>query len=423
MDSEISAYVDEIMSVLGDEGISREDIEKEFKRFIEFGVPPEQAKRSLIRKFGGKKITRKFLKDVKPNEQSINIVCKIITKNTREINVKGEAKTIYYGMLADETAVLPFTSWRPDFPAEKGDVVEIRNAYSREWQGTVQINIGERTGIKKLDEGDIPNIQQDVKKCKIKDVYSTFGPIEIEAKILSISEKEVETDGTKKKVFSGVLGDDTGKAQFTAWHDFNLKEGDVVRIKGCYAKFWRGIPQIVFDERSTVDKLKEDISVGSLSVPLHKLVEMRGGIDVTTEGTVIEIKENSGYVERCPECNRLIKNGECSVHGKVKGVADLRLKMIVDDGCAGVSAIANREVTEKLIDMNLSDCKKIIKDGGEEELLDIIRKKLLTKKLRLRGNAFGDEFGTTLIIKEAAVVNVDIQREAQQFLQMVEGER
>ena len=423
MDRGISAYIDEILSALGDEGVSREEIEKEFKRFIEYGVPPEQAKKSIIRKFGGKKITRKFLKDVKPNEQSINIICKIITKNTKEINVKGKDRIIYYGMLGDETAVLPFTSWRSDFPAEKGDIVEIRNAYSREWQGTIQINIGERTDIKKLDETEMPETYHEVKKCKIKDIYSTFGPVEIKAKILSISEKEIETDGTKKKVFSGILGDETGKAQFTAWHDFDLREGDVVRIKECYAKFWRGIPQIVFDERSTVEKLKEDMSTGSLSVPLYRLVEMRGGIDIVTEGTVIEIKEKSGYVERCPECNRLIKNGECSVHGKVKGVDDLRLKMIVDDGCAGVSAIANREVTEKLIGMTLSDCKKIVKSGGEEELLDIIKKKLITKRLRLRGNAFGDEFGTTLIIKDADVVEVDIPNEAQQLLQMVEGER
>lgn len=423
MRDEISSYIDEIVSALGDEGVSREVIEKEFKKFIEYGVPPYQAKRSLIRKFGGKKVTRKFLNDIKPDEQNLNLICKIITKNVKEINAKGETKIVYYGLLGDETGVLPFTSWKSNFPFEKGDIVEIRNAYSREWQGTIQINIGDRTTVRKVEEKEFSEICHEPKKCRVIDLYNAFGPIEIKGKILSISEREVETDGVKKKVFSGILGDETGKAQFTAWHDFDLHEGEVIWIRGCYAKFWKGIPQVVFDERSDVKKLTEDIEVGSLLVPLYKLVEMRGAIDVSTEGTIIEVKENSGYVERCPECNRLIKDNECSIHGKVKGVADLRLKMVIDDGFAGIGAIANREITEKLLGLTLSECKKIVKEEGVESLLDIIRKKLLTRRIKVRGNAFGDEFGTTLIIKDAEIVDVDVKKEAQQLLQTLEGER
>ena len=52
-----------------------------------------------------------------------------------------------------------------------------------------------------------------------------------------------------------------------------------------------------------MEKLSEEMKVSSPTLPLYKLVEMRGGIDVTTEGTVIEIRDGSGYVERCPECN------------------------------------------------------------------------------------------------------------------------
>lgn len=424
MEDDISSYVDEILSALGDDtDLSRDEVEREFKRFLEYGVPPDQAKRSLVKRYGKDKVSRKALKDVKPNERGLCLVCKVITKNVKEISIRGENRIIYYGLLADDTAVLPFTSWKSNFPADKGDVIEIRNAYSREWQGNVQINIGERTSVKKLDEDNLPDLFQEPKRCKIIDIYNSFGPLEIKAKILSISRREVDVDGVKRKVFSGVLGDDTGKAQFSAWHDFDLNEGDVVRISGCYARFWKGIPQIVFDERSTVEKLSEEMKVSSPTLPLYKLVEMRGGIDVTTEGTVIEIKDGSGYVERCPECNRLMRNGECRIHGKIKGMADLRLKIVVDDGFGGIGVILNRELTEKIIGKDLEECKKIVEEKGKDFLLEEIKKSLLVKRLKLRGNALGDEFGTTLIAKDVDVLEEDIKKGAEDLLRILEGER
>ena len=39
--------------------------------------------------------------------------------------MKGEPRTIFYGILADESGSIPFTAWH-DFNIEKGDVVEIR---------------------------------------------------------------------------------------------------------------------------------------------------------------------------------------------------------------------------------------------------------------------------------------------------------
>lgn len=424
MEDDVSSYIEEIIAALGDDlEISKEEIEEEFRRFLEYGVPPEQAKKSLVKKFGKDKIDRRLLKDIKPNEKNLSLVCKVITKNVREISVRGENRTIYYGLLADESAVLPFTAWRSNFPADKGDVIEIRNAYSREWQGNVQINMGERTGIKKLEENVLPEISKEPKKCKIVDIYNTFGPIEIKAKILSISEREVEIEGAKRKIFSGILGDETGKAQFTAWQDFDLKEGDTVKLTGCYARFWKGIPQIVIDERVKLEKSSKDIEVESPDLPLHKLVEMKGGIDVSTEGTIIEIMESSGYIERCPECNRLIRNNECRIHGKVKGEADLRLKLVIDNGFAGIGVIVGRELTEKLIGKTLDDCKKIIKKDGEGKLLEEIKNMLLTKRIKLRGNAFGDEYGTILIARDAELLEENIKEEAERLLQLLEAER
>ncbi|HEC94399.1 MAG TPA: DNA-binding protein [Thermoplasmatales archaeon] len=425
MADDISSYIDDIVAIIGeDTEVEREDLEKEFRRFLEYGVPPDQAKKTLVKKFtNGRKVAeRKRLDEIKPNESSVNLLCRIVTINPKEVNVRGESKKIFYGLLGDESGIAPFTSWTSSLPVEKGDVVEINNAYTREWQGVVQVNFGERTVVKKVEDSRLPEISYEPKPYKIADLHTAFGEVEVTAKILDVSEKDVEVNGEKKRVYVGMLGDETGKAQYTAWHDFKLKKGDVVRIVGGYTRFWKGIPQLTFDERAKVEKVAKEIEVSSQKIPLHKLVERRGGLDVSVEGTVIEIRDGSGFIERCPECNRLIQNGECRIHGKVKGVSDLRAKIVVDDGTAGIGAVIGRDLTERLIGKSLEECKDIVSKKGVDAVMELLEKSLAAKRVSLRGNALGDEYGTTLIAREAEVVNQDIRKEATVLLQEMEGE-
>ncbi len=413
MKDNISSYVEDILLTIGEDAeVDREEIEKEFRRFMEYGVPPDQAKSTLLKKFSGGKKTRELLSDIKPNESSVNILCRVITLNPKDVTIKGEKKRIFYGLLGDESAVVPFTSWSSSFPADKGDVIEVMNAYTKEWQGNMQINFGTRTTIKKVEDERLPNISYEPKKCKIEDLSASFGPVEIVAKVLDVSEREVEVDRVKKKVFFGTIGDETGKAQYTAWYDFNLKKGDIIHMSGGYVRSWKGIPQLIFDEKAELKKIDQQIEVLSPNIPIYKLVERRGGIDIGVEGTVIEIMEGSGYIERCPECKRPLRDGECKIHGKVKGIADLRAKLVVDDGTGGINVVVGRELTEKLIGKNLEECKKIVENQGKDAMLEIMKKMLLSKVLFLRGNALGDEYGTTLIARDAELVDIDIHKEA-----------
>jgi replication factor A1 len=303
---------------------------------------------------------------------------------------------------------------------EKGDVIEIKNAYTREWQDTIRVNFGERTTLKKVEEDKLPEISYQPKPCKIADLRNTFGPVEVTVKVLEISKRDIDMEGEKREVFSGRIGDETGKAQFTAWHDFDLKKGEVINISGGYARFWKGIPQLVFDERAEVKKVDKKIEVSSEKIPLHKLVEGRGGLDVAVEGTVIEIRDGSGYIERCPECKRVIQNGECRIHGKVRSVPDLRAKVIVDDGTAGIGVIIGRGLTEKLIGKDLEECREIASGKGNEEVLKLLEKSLLTRVIFLRGNAIGDEYGTTLIAREAELIEKNPKEEVTNLLHRVE---
>ena len=431
---DLKTHIDDILNVLDDDSekkVSRKNLETELKKFLEYGVPVDQAKQTLIKKFSGdttftsspSSSERTLITDLQPNAYSVNLLCRVITINPKEITVKGENKKIFYGIIGDESGTIPFTAWN-ELDVEKGDTIKVSNAYTREWQGTVQLNFGDRVSIEKTDEDKLPDSAFKPKEFKIKDLRSGLVAIEVVAQVLELDKRETEVDGAKKKVFSGVIGDETGKAQFTSWHDFKLKKGDVIKISGGYIKSWKGIPQLTFDEKATVEKLDKSKLSGEIQtqkIPLHMLVERHGALDIEAEGTVMEIRSGSGLIMRCPECDRVLWNDECKIHGKVEGKSDIRIKLVVDDGTGAVSAIIGRELTEKLLGKTLEECEKLVEDSKDENaLVDEMNKLLFTHKINVQGNALGDNFGTTIIAKEAKLVDVDIDREAKKISQYLE---
>jgi replication factor A1 len=421
----IEQQIDDILEALRETSgkeVSRDDLEKELKKFLEYGVPPDHAKQTLVKKYGGGfkqslSSERSLVVDLKANQQSVHLLCRVVSVNPRDITVKGETRKIYYGILGDESGTIQFTAWK-DFELEKGAVVEITNAYTKEWQGSVKVNFGDRTKVSQTDASELPEISIEPREYKVRELRGGLSSIEVTARILEVKDRDVDISGQKKKVFSGMLGDETGKAQFTAWHDFKLKEGAVVKITGGYVKSWKGIPQVTFDEKAKVEKLdankiaKKDIQ--PQKIPLAELVEKNGAVDVEVEGTVIEIRKGSGFVQRCPECNRVLQEGSCMVHGAVQGKADMRMKLVLDDGTGSVSAILGKELTEKLLGKTMKE------SSSDEGLLEEMNSVLFGHRISLQGNALGDQFGVTVIARDANRVDFNVAVEAERLFQDLE---
>ncbi|KAA0001370.1 MAG: hypothetical protein FE048_05565 [Thermoplasmata archaeon] len=130
MEIDIEEAIDEILESID---VDRETVEKDLRKFLDYGVPLEHAKQAVINKYGSV-VKEKKLKDIKVNERNIITVAKVIAIDEREVEVRGEKRKIYRGLLGDETAILPFTAWK-DFGLQKGDVIKIRNAMHRAVNG------------------------------------------------------------------------------------------------------------------------------------------------------------------------------------------------------------------------------------------------------------------------------------------------
>ena len=419
---DLKTHVQDIISLLGenaDDKVSADTVENELEKFLEYGVPLDQAKQTLLKKFGGGSVAaaaseRTVLSSLKPDQRQVKVIAQVLSVNPKEITVRGENRQIFYGLLGDESGTVPFTAWE-EIDAEKGDILQISNAYTREWQGAVQLNISQRSRIEKKDKNALPKDTFEPKKQKISDLHAGIGTVELNAVILEVSDRKVTIDDKEKTVFSGVLGDETGKAQFTAWYDYKLKKGDTVHINGASVKSWRGIAQVNFDEDATVKKLKKDaIAVESVPVPLvplYEIVERDGAYDIKIEGRVIDIQSGSGFILRCPECNRMIQDGSCQIHGEVEGIPDLRVKCVVDDGNGSVNAVFDRKASESILGKTLQDCKEM----KTNQLQGLIIESLFAQKMQLRGNALNDNFGTTFITSEVKIIEMNVEEEAKKL--------
>jgi replication factor A1 len=437
-DNEIAPHVDDIARVLKDK-VEVEEIEKELRQYLtEYRIPLGTAKQMLVKKYGGtpSKLglgVEKKLNELSPNEPSVDLLCRLVSVNHKEVDVGGEKKKIVYGILGDQTATVPFTAWEVSgWTFQKGDVIRVQNAYTKEWKGQPQINFGDRTAVKMEEKDALPKFTSQPlshpMNCTVKDLRDGIGNVSIKARVLSVEPRTVNVQGEDKQVYSGVLADGTGKVQFSSWHDFGLSQGDVITVKGGYVKTWRGIPQFSFDERADVGVLDETEmpSLKELSkrqvYPIKDLMERGGAIDVDVDGVIIDIKSGSGLIFRCPECKRVVQKGICRIHGEVEGKPDLRIKAVLDDGTGALTAVIGREITEELLGKDVAQCQKESKEAMDTSVIgDEIKATLLATPMRITGDATVDEFGIMLISKDAQRMKIDVKAEAKAMLSQMEG--
>jgi len=430
-EDDFSPHVDEIMEAIGDKA-TREQVLEEFKKYVTvFRLNIPTAKRTVVKKFGGASdnfpaTNLRKLETVGPGEMSVSFIARVLSVNEKEIESQGAKKRIFYGMIGDETAVLPYTAWETTgLKLEKGWVVSIRNGYTTEYQGRIQLNFGTRTGIKRDEATDIrvemiPSAP--AKPAKIGEIGENSGRVEVTGRILSIEKKIVGGEKGTREIFSGMIADETGRIRFTVWGDARLKEGDVVKINSAFAKAWKGIPQISFDEKADITRIKgefpsaKDLSV-SKNVEISQLVDGGGAADITVSGVILQIKEGSGLVFRCPECKRVLQKGACRIHGKVEGTADLRIKAVVDDGTGALSVVMNRGITEELLEMSIDECIEKAREVMDYDVVkDLLADKLIAKPIEITGNVTVDEYGPMMIAQGARGMDIKVREKAEKLL-------
>ncbi len=373
-------------------------------------------------------------------DRNVDLKVRVLTVNPKEIDVKGEPKTIWYGFLADETGRVPYTCWNEHEELEAGADLLVKSAYCKEgYQGEgVEVNLGDYVELEVLDE-EVPVGDLDAptggegdgepQELPVQELRAGLGNVIVTARVLEAEDKTVTVDGEETTIRVGTLGDTSGKVPFTAWDEVPISQGDVLRIEDAYVKEFRGVPNLSFGERSTVTAQEDDVlpALEALAqdtpATIDELERRGGGTGVVVEGVVLEVRPGSGLVFRCPECRRVLQKRECRVHGDVEGTPDLRIKAVLDDGHGALTAIMNREVTEEVMGKTLDEYQEIARDAMTHEVvMDEVVDELTARRMRVHGNATSDDWGVNLRAREAHFVTVDdLEKEAESLLYELQG--
>ena len=383
------------------------------------------------REFTPAETVTKRIDELDGTERSVNITAKVVFSDLKEIpNRDGGKRTIISGILGDETATASFTLWDDRPVLEKGKVYRFLNCYTKTWNDTVQINIGNNGTIEETDEviDNVPSRQKPLtsSELKISEIRKGSGNVTVIGRILSVTKREIQTKtGDTRTVYSGMMCDDTGEIQFSAWNDFGLEENKSYRIANAYINSWKGIPQVNMGDKaevSAVDVAFDTSKIGQGNErTIGDIVKNGGGLDVVVRGVVVDIRPGSGIIKRCPECNRTIINNDCKTHGTVEPVPDLRMRIVIDDGTGSIATTMNREATERFTGVTFDAAFNLSKARGEDIVVKDLGDRLYMKHLKVRGNAMIDEYGVKINAKEITNDDVDVKKGAKELLEEVEG--
>ena len=241
-------------------------------------------------------------------------------------------------------------------------------------------------------------VEKESALVKIGDISKAGEWVSLKARVVQL------WDSTSPNVSQvGLVGDETGIIKFVIWAKAGkgeVEEGKSYLFKNVVTDSFGGRLQININRFSDIVEIEEEIELPPR--------------EVEVVGALVAIQQNSGLIQRCPECKRVMSKGICPVHGKVKGYDDLRIKGVLDDGTAIYEVILNQENIKELTGMGLDDAVKIAHETLDRNaVLSELKKKLLGRYLRVDGTR-GERF---LLVKHVEFVK---ESNAKELLEKVE---
>ncbi|MFB6234855.1 MAG: Single-stranded DNA binding protein [Halopenitus sp.] len=402
---EIDKHAEELASALG---VDKSEVKADLENLLEYSVPIDEAKQSVRRKHGessggsSPEPDSVDVADVTTEHSNVTVMVTALTVGTRTIRYQGEDITIREGELADESGRISFTAWQ-DFGFEPGDSLTIGNAGVREWDGEPELNLNDSTTVA-IAEEDV-EVPYDVGGDRsLIDVNAGDRGRNVEVRVLEAESKTISGRDGETDIVEGILGDETGRLPFTDWDPRpELEVGADLRIEDVYVREFRGVPSINLTEFTEVTPLDEPVEVKEEAPKLSvaEAVGSGGKFDVQVEGNVLEVRDGSGLIERCPDCGRVVQNGQCRSHGEVDGEDDLRVKAILDDGTDTVTVVLDDELTAEVYGGDVDDALDAATEAMDKEVVaDTIREKLVGHAFRVRGNLSVDDYGANLDAEE-----------------------
>ena len=358
-----------------------------------------------------------------PKDGYICVVGRVLSSREDQIHRKDGSGSIdvVRGRIADETGTIGFLSWEP-FSHEIGSLVKIDGAQVKTFRDTPELNFGRTTKIESYHDANFANVEK-LNNQNMKTISQlTDGARDVET-IVQITEWEKRTftkDGEERHLWSGQIADPSGRCRMSAWQQLPIESNDLpvtVKLTGVRVRAWQGIPDITVDKAEQVELLSSapwgseiDLDNHVVDVELSDVVNSASRVGITTSGTVVSVREDSGIIMRCVTCRRVTRDGECSSPncvGKVESQQDVRLRLVIDNGDVTASVLINKDASLGLMNTTESKMAKAIENEGQMEYVQSIRDYILGRELVVNGRTIVDEQGAMILADKAEISATD----------------
>jgi replication factor A1 len=346
----------------------------------------------------------------------VTVVGRLMSVNPQTISKKDGTGDldIVKGKIADGSGSIGFVSWA-EFEHEVGTLLRIEGASIRRFRDTPELNIGDRTKVENFHDKNFASHSdlEQSSKLDISGLRDGSRDISITVQVNSWEARSfTNSDGEEKSLWGGEVLDPTGRCRMTAWSELPI-DGDslpaYLALTGVRVRAWQGTPDITVDEANQVEVLDEapwdaiDAANHWVEQDLTELLNGGSKSGMQTQGTLVSIRSDCGIILRCPECRRVLRDGECVDHGAMQGNKDLRLRMVLDDGSSSASLLLNKEASENYLGEDMAKVTAKIDDFGQEVFVQELRSKLLGQRVTVRGRCLIDDQGAMLLCDELDV--------------------
>ena len=361
------------------------------------------------------------------NEGFVDVVARIISiKPDKIVRRDGSGEIdIVRGILADITGSVGFLSWK-NLDYEQGDLIKIKGASVRKFRDTPEINFNDGTIVEIYHDSEFATLDELSAKSnkKIADLRNGMKGISIILQIESWNERKFTgNDGEERIVRSGDVMDPTGRCRLTAWCEMNPSEGDFIRLEGARVQYWQGSPDLVIDDLEQVKNLSsqpwEKIDPENHWIPVNLSELVNGGSrrGIETSGTIVSVRNDSGIIERCSECRRVLRENNCSEHGDQVGVEDLRLRFVVDNGISNASLLMSKDSAEEFLGMDMERVKGEIAKSGRIGFVTELRNRCLSREVFIRGRSIVDEQGAMILSDTTSFSDIDPKKYGNEIME------
>ena len=268
--SDYEAHVSEVIKQVPE--ADPEKVAEAFARYEkDFLIPPEDAMRSVLRRFQSdtgvtkpsntqstntqrqtapiKKVGK--LSELSSEDKNVEIEVEIVTHNPRTTMVRGEEKIVPYGLLEDQPwseggdrTRWEFKDWGNNPNIAPGAVVRLEGVSVNEYQGRMSLNINQASRVVVLREGE-RTVTTPGEPIEINTIKNPGNATVVGRLLASRKDKIHRKDGSGSiDIVRGRIADDTGAIVFLSWDYFEHDIGTLLKFENAQIKVFRDTPEL-----------------------------------------------------------------------------------------------------------------------------------------------------------------------------------